>query len=56
MRPLKTLSLGLVGLLLVLAAVVAVLTRDVAITSWGMIWNSITGSAGPRAEADVVTQ
>ena len=56
MRPLKTLSLAVVGLLLVLAAVVAFLTRDVAITSWSMIWNSITGSPGPRAEAGVVIQ
>ena len=56
MRPLKTLSLAVVGLLLVLAAVVAFLTRDVAITSWSMMWNSITGSPGPRAEAGVVIQ
>lgn len=56
MPRLKTVLLLTCGTLAGIAGAVALLTRDVEITSWKMIWNSVSGSPGPRAETATVKQ
>jgi len=56
MPRLKTVLMATCGTLAGLAGVVALLTRDVDITSWKMIWNSVSGSPGPRAEPALLKQ
>ena len=56
MPRLKTVLLLTCGTLAGIAGTVALLTRDVEITSWKMIWNSVSGSPGPRAETATVKQ
>lgn len=40
----------------VLLGALAFLTRDIAITSWSMIWNAVSGAPGPQAEPATVGQ
>ena len=49
MPRLKTALIAISGTLLGLVGVAALLTRDVEITSWKMMWNSVSGTPGPRA-------
>ena len=56
MPRLKTVLMATGGTLVGVAGVVALLMRDVEITSWKMIWNSVTGSPGPHAEAVTMKQ
>ncbi|MFM7785304.1 MAG: oxidoreductase, partial [Gammaproteobacteria bacterium] len=48
-RPTRVLA-WLAGIVVLLAAVAAFLLRGVEITSWRMIWNSVSGAPGPKAE------
>ncbi len=56
MPRLKTALIAISGTLLGLVGVAALLTRDVEITSWKMMWNSVSGTPGPRAEPATVKQ
>lgn len=56
MPRLKTVLFATTGTLAGLAGVVALLLRDVEITSWRMIWNAVSGAPGPRAETATLKQ